>query len=127
MKKNYLKLFIILCFVIILYYISLELLWGIFSKHFPTRRNISLGIVLYYNKFVFSTIVIISVYISSVISNKTMRLFSISLMFMLYFVYWYSALLVYPYRVLSLLSFSMFFYINLHLYIWRYIKFDSQQ
>lgn len=115
MKNKIIKSTVLSCLGIISYIISLDILWNMLNEYYPTRKNLFLGLAYYYSKWIFSIIIILSVYIWLIIKNKGQRLLVISLLFIIYPLYWSSSLLVYPYRVSLLIAFSILFYISLHI------------
>lgn len=119
MKNSWIKVFILLGIVILLYCLSLDILGYFLKKYFPMKRSIALGIGVYYSKFIFSIVMFISVCIW-IIDNKKIRILLIILVFILYLIYWSSSINIYPYRIFFLLFYSLFMYISLHLCI-RYI------
>ena len=122
MKNNWVRLCMSSVFAMILYIILQELVLSFLNSYFPARRDIAFGIAVYYNKFVFSIVLVLSAFIWLMIGNKAIRTLFLSLIFLIYFMFWYPSILVYPYRISLLLGCSMFFYIGFHLYIWYSLK-----
>lgn len=121
MKNSWIKVFVLSSIVILLYYHSLDILGDFIKKYFPIKRNVALGVGVYYSKFIFSIVTFISVCVW-IIDNKKIRLLLIILVFMLYPIYWWSSISIYPYKISLLLCYSLFMYINLHLYIWYILR-----
>ena len=123
MKNSRVWLCILSVFAIILYIVLQELVLSSLNSYFPARRDIAFGIAVYYNKFVFSIVLVLSAFIWLIVGNKAIRMLFLSLIFLIYFMFWwYPSILVYPYRISLLLGCSMFFYIGFHLYIWYSLK-----
>ena len=123
MKNNWVRLCILSVFAIILYIVLQELVLSFLNSYFPARRDIAFGIAVYYNKFVFNIVLVLSAFIWLMIGNKAIRMLFLSLIFLIYFIFWwYPSILVSPYRISLLLGCSMFFYIGFHLYIWYSLK-----
>ena len=123
MKNNWLRLCILSVFAIILYIVLQELVLSFLNSYFPARRDIAFGIAVYYNKFVFSIVLVLSAFIWLMVGNKAIRMLFLTLIFLIYFMlWWYPSISVYPYRISLLLGSSMFFYIGFHLYIWYSLK-----
>ncbi len=123
MSKFWIKLLILSCLTILLYYILFDLIWHFINEYLPTKKSISLGIALYYGKILFSIIIIASIY-TWLINRKIIRLLLIFILFIVYFFYWYSSLVIYPNRILLLIAFSLFFYGTIHFYIFFRMKND---
>ena len=123
MKNSRVRLCISLVFAIILYIVLQELVLSFLNSYFPARRDIAFGIAVYYNKFVFSIVLVLSAFIWLIVGNKAIRMLFLSLIFLIYFIFWwYPSISVYPYRISLLLGCSMFFYVGFHLYIWYSLK-----
>lgn len=121
MSKCWIKLLILSCLTILLYYIFFDLICHFINEYLPTKKSISLGIALYYGKILFSIIIIVSIY-TWLINSKIIRFLLIFILFIVYLFYWYSSLFIYPYRILLLLAFSLFFYGNIHFYMFFRMK-----
>ena len=122
-KNSKVRLCILSVFAIILYIVLQELVLSFLNSYFSVRRDIAFGIAVYYNKFVFSIVLVLSAFIWLMVGNKAIRMLFLSLIFLIYFMFWwYPSILVYPYRISLLLGCSMFFYIGFHLYIWYSLK-----
>ncbi len=123
MKNSKVRLCILSVFAIILYIVLQELVLSFLNSYFPAKRDIAFGIAVYYNKFVFSIVLVLSAFIWLIVGNKAIRMLFLSLIFLIYLIFWwYPSILVYPYRISLLLGCSMFFYIGFHLYIWYSLK-----
>jgi len=110
MKNNWVRLCISLVFAIILYIVLQELVLSFLNSYFPAKRDIAFGIAVYYNKFVFSIVLVLSAFIWLIVGNKAIRMLFLSLIFLIYFIFWwYPSISVYPYRISLLLGCSMFF------------------
>jgi len=110
MKNSRVRLCILSVFAIILYIVLQELVLSFLNSYFPARRDIAFGIAVYYNKFVFSIVLVLSAFIWLMVRNKAIRMLFLSLIFLIYFMFWwYPSILVYPYRISLLLGCSMFF------------------
>lgn len=119
MNKIWIKLLILSGLIIILYYITLGLMWYFLNEFSPTKNSLFLGIALYYGKILFSIITIISAF-TWLIKIRIIRLFIIFTLFVVYLFNWYSSFFIYPYRISLLIIVSAIFYGILHLYIYIY-------
>jgi hypothetical protein len=121
MKKHWIKLLIVSGLAIILYYLLFESIWYLLNKISPTKKSISLGIALYYGKILFSFLIFASVY-AWLITNKIIKLFLIIMSFIIFIIYWYPTLFIYPYKISLLIIVSVIFYGILHLLMFFRMK-----
>jgi hypothetical protein len=105
----------------IYYYYNKDYILSLADEYLPTKKSISLGIALYYGKILFSIIIIASIY-TWLINSKIIRFLLIFILFIVYLFYWYSSLFIYPYRILLLIAFSLFFYGTIHFYMFFRMK-----
>lgn len=91
-------------------YITSLYLFEIFGNF---KSDISWGISIYYSKYIYFMIVILS-FLSWKLKNRKWSYITILIMFFVFCFYWKDSFYVYPNRVLVLLLISLVIYFTLH-------------